>query len=86
MPRTPHTTKIAHQLAKDAADRYFAALAADIPSDEAPSDLLREALAIHDEIKHAGPKRNPDDQEDSALRAGYLLGVEVGRRMAGGAR
>jgi len=71
------------------ADRYFAALAEDLPMDNAPGDvnLVYLATLILDAIEH---KRLDDgattDTADSALRAGYLLGVQVGLRMRGGAR
>ena len=61
-----------------------------IPFDNAPGDvnLIDYVVEIHDAIKQERAPHNPqtDFSEDCALRAGYLLGVEIGRRMAGGAR
>lgn len=82
-------------LAREAADKYFAALAADLPFDTAPGDvnLVELCTQIHDAIlrerQHEadqGYRRPNVDNEDSAMRAGYLLGVEIGRRLSGGVR
>ena len=95
MPRTAtlgtrRNTKHAQQLAQRAADRYFAALAAEIPSDGAPADVslvdvvceIQDALLADSSVSYD----KDDDRHDAALNAGYLLGVEIGRRLAGGAR
>ena len=74
------------QLAKDAADRYFAALASRIPFDSAPGDvdLISAVNDIHDAIMRERPMTE-GYREQAAMDAGYLLGIEIGRRM-GGAR
>ncbi len=87
----PTTVKLtARQLAKQAADRYFAALAADLPFDTAPGDvnLVQSVTEIQDALMTERTAPDAEDtgfREDTAFRAGYLLGVEIGRRM-GGAR
>jgi hypothetical protein len=88
MPRTktgfPQTHRRAQQLAKDAADHYFAALTAEIPFDNAPGDvdLIDACNQIQDAINEDGDKSDAD----SAMNAGYLLGIEIGRRLGGGGR
>lgn len=75
-------------LAIAAADLYFAALAADLPYDTAPGNVklvdhcneIQTAIQRKAQLEH--PDR-PEDAEDAAMRAGYLLGVEIGRRMGG---
>jgi hypothetical protein len=73
------------ELAQQAADRYFDAIGTDLPFDTAPGDvnLLEAATEIADALRAFTKTPNaPDTVEDCALRAGYLLGVEVGRRLA----
>jgi hypothetical protein len=83
-----------HAIARDAAERYFAALASEIPFDTAPGDvdLIAAVNDIHDAIIDDDRFDDPKDfekhlqhRESAALHAGYLLGIEIGRRM-GGAR
>ncbi len=77
------------QFARYLADAYFDALASNIPSD-APGEVdliiaateLSKLIAEIDRDRYADPS---DLREMSDLRAGYLLGVEIGRRL-GGAR
>jgi hypothetical protein len=76
-------------LAAAVADRYFAALEEDLPMDTAPDDIDLVYLAsfIQDAIEHKRQAAGlATDTQDSALRAGYVLGVQIGLRMAGGAR
>ena len=88
-------TSRAQQLAQTAADRYFGAIAAEIPFDNAPGDvdLISAVNDIQDarlrESKITGGSQITDvfdKRESAALHAGYLLGVEIGRRIAGGVR
>src|SRR5207237_750284 len=87
-------TQTAQQLAIAAADQYFAALASDLPFDVAPGDvnLVELCTEIQDAIDDGKRSETVDPivelqwREDSALRAGYLLGVQIGLRMRGGAR
>jgi len=73
---------------------YFTALTAEIPFDTAPGDvnLIEAANEIQDAIMAERAARGivsqgPDYDVDSALHAGYLLGVQIGLRMrTGGAR
>jgi hypothetical protein len=75
------------ELAKDAADRYFAALTSEIPFDAAPGDvdLIGAATAIMDAIVDRDGTAKLGWEMGSALNAGYLLGIEIGKRI-GGAR
>jgi hypothetical protein len=87
LPRKePRGFAAARAHAAGAAARYFAALAGDLPYDIAPGNvaLLDEAVKIHYILEEARGEGD-DHGFDSALRAGYLLGVEIGRRL-GGAR
>ena len=87
-PKSKHKTARARELARQAADRYFAALAAEIPYDHATGDvsLIDAVTNIQHALLEDGYPRRQGFEEGSAMDAGYLLGVEVGRRMAGGAR
>ena len=75
----------ARSLARDAAAKYFEALAGRVPSDDAPVNLIEECIAIQDALLAERPARDHEDEdrEDAALHAGYLLGLEVGLRMRG---
>ena len=79
MSRT--STATAQALARKAADDYFAALAAEIPYDTAPGDvhLIDRVCDIQEAVLKAGKR----DGQDAAFTAGYLLGVEIGRRLGG---
>jgi hypothetical protein len=79
-------TKTPHEIAEDIADRYFSALASEMPIDATPGDvsLIEEGCSLALEIAKLDPGRSPDDF-DAALRAGYLIGVAIGRRMGGAA-
>lgn len=83
MSKTKTHQPTAQEIAKDAADRYFADLASAIPYGEV--NLVDAVTKVQDALL----SRYPDDvafaNEDAALRAGYILGVEIGRRI-GGAR
>jgi hypothetical protein len=75
-------------MAADAATRYFAALTETIPFDTAPGEvnLIAEVVAIQAAIEADRMRENArchNDPQDTALRAGYVLGVEIGRRMRG---
>lgn len=75
-------------LARAAADAYFAALATQIPFDHAPGEvnLGDECTRIEMALDELGTfSKFEDERELIARRAGYLLGVEIGRRL-GGAR
>jgi hypothetical protein len=89
-----HTCTRAQALARDAADRYFAALVSEIPFDTAPGDV--DLIAAFNDIQDtlldgdSGPGKTPDtfgqwteQREQAAMHAGYLLGIEIGRRLGG---
>lgn len=86
MSRTKTTIETPRAIAAEWADRYFAALSAEIPGRDAVGgvDLILAASAIEDALR--GGVKNRSSGDDISLRAGYLLGVEVGKRIAGGAR
>jgi hypothetical protein len=78
----------AQQIARAAADKYFAALVADIPGDETPggaTHLIDAAINIESELiatrKQLDAQSDHDVEREAALHAGYLLGVEIGRRI-----
>ncbi len=75
-------TKTPQEIAREAADRYFAALACEIPCDTAPGavNLIEAANEIQDAI-NASSDRQLGWETQSAMEAGYFLGVEVGRRL-----
>lgn len=93
MPRTAKRTGTrplsAPELAKQAADQYFDALTADTPLDNAPGDLNLVAAftKIQDAYLRDDPSLRDADEalrnEDAAMHAGYLLGIEIGRRLGG---
>lgn len=90
MPSIAEDRRTPQQLAKDAADRYFDALASDLPFDVAPGkvNLVEACVAIQDALLNHRPigMNISEDEQDAAMRAGYLLGVEMGRRLGGPAR
>ena len=74
----------ARQLASQWAERYVEALASDIPFDTAPGDidLIAGVLQVYDRLESDRVAHGiPHGTKDTALRAGYLLGIEIGRRM-----
>jgi hypothetical protein len=94
MPRTEDHTiqqekerRTPQQIAQDAAEAYFDALGAAVPCDGAPGDvnLVEAYTQIYDalaaEMEHGDAPAPGCD--DVAMHAGYLLGVEVGRRLGG---
>jgi hypothetical protein len=84
------TTTEAQNIARRRVDEYFDALVREIPFDTAPGDVDLIAAAIKIEEALAADS-TPDDRTAAhdaghrAIHAGYLLGIEVGRRL-GGAR
>src|SRR5688572_17215151 len=79
--------RTAHQLARTAAENYFTALAREIPYDNAPGEVLLIEAAIEIEIavrRDREANRQVTDRRAESLEAGYLLGVEVGKRIGGG--
>lgn len=80
------------QLAETVVDKYLDAIGGDLPWDKAPGDfsLLDQALAIQDLIaesashSHQG-KIGAEECHDCSMRAGFILGYALGRRV-GGAR
>lgn len=80
---TPSQFKKAQEIARRAADRYFAALAETIPSfDSAPGDVnLTAAVCDAQSALLAGRDQTDENREDAALRAGWVVGFEFGRRM-----
>ena len=73
-------------LAKQWAESYFEALGAEIPFDVPPGrvNLIEAVIEIEGQLDIESPKHG-DGDSDNAYNAGYLLGVEIGKRM-GGAR
>jgi hypothetical protein len=88
MSHTPdqNSTRV-RQIAREAADEYLAALASESPSDAAlaEANLLLAISRIHDALVEEDARRGIDDREDAVRHAGYILALEIGRRMAGGA-
>ena len=82
--QTPTASAIdtAQRLAREAVDRYVAALNSEIPS-EAPGEvnLIDAYTDIQEALLPEGA--DPNNHEPSAMNAGYLLGIEIGRRMSG---
>jgi hypothetical protein len=76
------------QIAREAADEYLAAVASQNPSDAAlaEANLLFAIARIHDALVEEDERRGIHDREEAARHAGYILALEIGRRMAGGAR
>ena len=84
-PGRPSTR--ARELARQAADEYLSALPFAGAADEAlaEANLLLAVARIHDALVDDDAHRGIE-REDSARHAGYLLALEIGRRLAGGAR
>jgi hypothetical protein len=85
-----HPTERARAFARKTADDYFAGLSREIPYDNAPGDveLVTACTLLEDILRQDDPKGASDDPADIrhfGLLAGYLLGIEIGRRL-GGAR
>ena len=82
-----NTTR-ARQIAGEAADQYIEALASENPSDAALGEvnLLLAVARIHDALIEEDARRGIQDREDAARHAGYLLALEIAKRMAEGAR
>lgn len=87
MSDTPAERNItrARQIAREAADEYIAALAADDASEAAlvEANLILAVARIHDALIEEDARRGIRDREDAARHAGYILGLEIGRRLAG---
>ena len=49
-------------------------------------NLILAVARIHDALVEEDARRGIHDREDAARHAGYILGLEIGRRMAGGER
>jgi hypothetical protein len=80
MIATPQIT--AHQLARDAVDRYFEAISSAMPNDCTDQNLTAVCLQIESAIA-AQERRDGREipRADCAREAAYLVGVEVGRRL-----
>lgn len=78
----------ARELARQAADEYLSVLPFASAADEAlaEANLLLAVARIHDALVDDDAHRGIHEREDSARHAGYLLALEIGRRLAGGAR
>jgi hypothetical protein len=76
------TTRV-RQIAREAADQYLATLSSDDSSDVAlaEADLLLAVIRIHDALIEEDAQRGIHDREDAARHAGYILALEIGRRM-----
>jgi hypothetical protein len=95
MPRSqnaakqPKDKRNPQQIAREAADEYFDSLTAEVPCDGAPGavNLVEAYTKIYDALAAEMPHESAPTPgcDDIAMHAGYLLGVEVGRRI-GGAR
>lgn len=73
----------AQQMAQQAVDNFFAEFTAEVPGDGLPH-ILNATVKIAAQVEREMVGRA--DPEDHYLRAGYLVGLEVGKRLAGGAR
>jgi hypothetical protein len=82
--RNRNTTR-ARQIACEAADEYITALAAENPSDTAliEANLLFAVVRIHDALIEEDERRGLHDRDDAARHAGYILALEIGKRLAG---
>ena len=88
--RKTHPRQTPQQIAKEAADAYFAGLATEIPSDNAPGEisLFEYTDKIQDAILEAHNLERSDVfdehgwQIQSAKEAGWFLGLEIGKRLA----
>ena len=72
-------------MAQQAVEKYFAELTQGVPSDGTDVNLVDVAVAIESALVKTD-RRYKNDRASAALKAGYLVGLEVGRRLAGGAR
>lgn len=76
------------EIAEKAAERYFAALAGELPGSQAPGDVDLSAVLLEIEQAVEADRRtfirNFDENERRAAsaQAGYLLGICIGRRLA----
>ena len=66
-------------MARQAVERYFAQLTHDVPSDSGDVNLIDAAVEIERAIMRG--RRYKEDRASAAGLAGYLVGVEVGRRL-----
>lgn len=88
-PKRPSAgPKSPQAIARDGADRYFAAIVNEIPFDGAPIEvnLIEHYNAIRAAIERYAPyekTRRLGWEEEVAMHAGYLLGVEIGKRIGG---
>jgi hypothetical protein len=88
------------EIAAHAADQYIARLFSNLPgdsehrdTDDCPLDEAIEQISEHftaDYVRVHGPIRPDDDggviRGSIGTEAGYIVGLQVGRRLAGGAR
>jgi hypothetical protein len=83
MLQTKSQTRTPAEIARLAADRYFDALAGGAHFDSAAREvsLIDACIEIQDALH---PWNSDPDRVHTALHAGYLLGVEIGRRMRNG--
>ena len=78
----------AREIARQAADEYLSALPFEnaAAAGLAETNLLLAVARINDALVEEDVRRGIDDREGTARRAGYILALEIGRRMAGGTR
>ena len=83
----PATTGNAQRIAEDFATQYFDALTAEIPFDTAPGgvNLVEAVRHIETALMIETAARRTGWEAEFAMRAAYLLGIAIGRRL-GGAR
>jgi hypothetical protein len=81
----PHITK-AQALAREAADDYFATIAGGVALDTSVPDpnLIDGFVLVADALVTEEHRQLGGYQEGAAMHAGFLLGVEFGRRLGGG--
>ena len=72
------------QIARAAADQYIATLTSSNPAEIAlaEADLLLAVARIHDALLEEDAERGVHDREDAARHAGYILALEIARRMS----
>jgi hypothetical protein len=83
----PHPSR-AREIARQAADEYLSALPFENAATTglAETNLLLAVARINDALVEEDVRRGIDDREGTARRAGYILALEIGKRMAAGKR
>lgn len=79
--QTRKTQQNHRAMAQKAVDAYFAALTNEVPSDSGEVNLIDAAVKIEESSIMKSERRYKEDRTSAALQAGYLVGLEVGRRL-----